>query len=145
LVEHLLAKQKVAGSNPVSRFFFRCAPVAQLDRAAPFEGEGCRFKSYRAQVFVLIAGRGFLLCPADFGGHAACYGFIRVIAGLPDVARRAKSGRGSAWLERLPWAQEVVGSNPAAPILLRSEGASKNLDFLDRACTASSIGRAGHS
>ena len=59
------------------------APVAQLDRAAPFEGEGCRFKSYRAH-------------------------------GL--------TGRGSAWLERLPWAQEVVGSNPAAPIKMFVRG-----------------------
>ena len=52
LVEHLLAKQKVAGSNPVSRFSLvnGLAPVAQLDRAAPFEGEGCRFKSYRARL-----------------------------------------------------------------------------------------------
>ncbi len=34
LVEHLLAKQKVASSNLVSRFF--CVPVAQLDRATDF-------------------------------------------------------------------------------------------------------------
>ena len=28
-----------------------------------------------------------------------------------------RSGRGAAWLARLPWEQEVAGSNPVAPIL----------------------------
>ena len=27
------------------------------------------------------------------------------------------SGRGSAWLECLPWEQEVAGSNPVAPTI----------------------------
>ena len=29
------------------------------------------------------------------------------------------SGCGSAWLERLVWDQEVAGSNPVTPILMR--------------------------
>ena len=29
------------------------------------------------------------------------------------------SGRGSAWLECLPWEQEVAGSNPVAPTLFK--------------------------
>jgi hypothetical protein len=40
----------------------------------------------------------------------------------PDSRRKlaitvSLTGCSSAWLERLPWAQEVVGSNPATPTI----------------------------
>ncbi len=38
--------------------------------------------------------------------------------GAIEWAKSTCSGRGSAWLERLRGVQEVVGSNPAAPIIL---------------------------
>ena len=38
-----------------------------------------------------------------------------------DVSRR-RSGRSAAWLARLPWEQEVAGSNPAAPTMIACEG-----------------------
>ncbi len=38
------------------------------------------------------------------------------------------SGRGSAWLECLPWEQEVAGSNPVAPTIYIND--LRRLDFL---------------
>ena len=35
------------------------------------------------------------------------------------TTQKQKTGCGSAWLERLVWDQEVAGSNPVTPILMR--------------------------
>ena len=43
MVELLLAKQKVVGSNPILRSIF--APVAQLVEVSVLETEGCQFES----------------------------------------------------------------------------------------------------
>jgi hypothetical protein len=40
-------------------------------------------------------------------------------AGLAIISRLIPTGCSSAWLERLVWGQEVVGSNPVTPTALR--------------------------
>ena len=42
------------------------------------------------------------------------------------------SGRGSAWLECLPWEQEVAGSNPVAPTIFNK--------VVSTVCASSSAG-----
>ena len=44
---------------------------------------------------------------------------------LHMILPRHESGRSAAWLARLPWEQEVVGSNPTAPTTIY-----KDLEFL---------------
>ena len=51
MVEHLVANEKVAGSNPVFRSIY--APLAQLDRAFDYESKGREFESLRARQFYL--------------------------------------------------------------------------------------------
>ena len=60
--------------------------------------------------------------------HHMCYFYIIYLVAAGDTketqSRRDKeikliSGCGSAWLERLVWDQEVAGSNPVTPIILR--------------------------
>jgi Flp pilus assembly CpaF family ATPase len=41
------------------------------------------------------------------------------------ISNESLSGRGAVWLARLPWAQEVGGSNPLAPISLNKTHASR--------------------
>ena len=44
---------------------------------------------------------------------------------VKKVVERSRPGRGSVWLERLLWEQEVTGSSPVAPIkynLAKCEG-----------------------
>jgi hypothetical protein len=52
VVEHLVANEKVAGSNPVFRSII-FAPLAQLDRAFDYESKGREFESLRARQFVV--------------------------------------------------------------------------------------------
>ena len=45
-----------------------------------------------------------------------------------DVSRR-RSGCSAAWLARLPWEQEVAGSNPAAPTIIARGTAAVDLEY----------------
>ena len=44
------------------------------------------------------------------------YNMTCVVGETPDFYR---AGCGSAWLERLVWDQEVAGSNPVTPMIMR--------------------------
>ena|SRR2546426_7829042 len=57
------------------------------------------------------------------------------------------TGRSAAWLARLPWAQEVDGSNPFAPISNESltEPASAGFSICDVDCDVTFVLRMGTS
>jgi hypothetical protein len=57
---------------------------------------------------------------SSLGGHIAPLRFGAMHSKLL-CNRESKSGRGSAWLERLVRDQEVGGSNPLAPTILLND------------------------
>ena len=72
---------------------------------------------------------------AAFGwplSRARSTGLPEVLAdpGLHDIEIRDASGRSSVWLERLHGVQEVAGSNPVAPTILKKRPFGKDVEGL---------------
>ena len=55
------------------------APVAQLDRVADFESEGCRFESCRARYLTSVVAKTYVWQPSCISGFlGACVSFASV-------------------------------------------------------------------
>ena len=65
--------------------------------------------------------------------------------GPHNMRQSNDAGRSAAWLARLPWEQEVTGSNPVAPILVGSRGGRRQpvelLESLDEGRVVRRAGR----
>jgi hypothetical protein len=60
--------------------------------------------------------------------HTSVLPLTRIACTAYDATELTHAGRSAAWLARLPWEQEVTGSNPVAPTIFRNEPFGKNVE-----------------
>ena len=104
LVEHNLAKVRVAGSNPVCRSI---CDNSSIGRASSFQVGGCRFESCLSLNGSLVELVTISHC------HCEGHGF--------DSHTNRTIGEYINWLDYVLWEHEVVGSSPASPTNLKNK------------------------